>query len=202
MNQDLSLLERTHHGLCKAIEKGGAICFGKKKGRGLCAKHYERLRTTGSVILPIKKDKSCMFIACNNKLYAKKCCIKHYMKYVYAPINKRKECSVDGCIKRRTSLKKYCGSHSKMMDRYGTINKDDLDKKSKNRKSLFKIGHEINRKSYNNKCIAPGCDITCRKQRIIKGLCIKHYARWLRHGDYNKLVYRKPENVCHTKQMD
>lgn len=47
-----------------------------------------------------------------------------------------------------------------------------------------------------NKCRVPGCngllikDPHGHRRYTIRGLCIKHYNRWLNHGDINKVDYR------------
>jgi hypothetical protein len=42
-------------------------------------------------------------------------------------------------------------------------------------------------------CIVPGCDVKHgdQKRNLKKGLCNKHYLRWLRHGDYNITLIRR-----------
>jgi len=45
--------------------------------------------------------------------------------------------------------------------------------------------------------------VICFGKKVSKGLCGKHYARWLRHGDYNIVLIERTSNNAHNnKQMD
>lgn len=186
MKQDLSLLERLHHGLCQAVERNGAICFGKIIAKGYCEKHYCRLKRLGAVDLPIKKIKKCKFIDCHNIYFCKGYCEKHYPR----KIKKSKViCSIDGCDNSQHGYG-LCTTHQLRLKKHGDVN------------TVLKSGFD---KGYtppwtgsalHKKCIVPGCNVKHgdQKRNLIKGLCNKHYLRWRRHGDYNIILINRVNN--------
>jgi len=177
MKQDLSLLDRLHHGLCQAVERDGSICFGKKKAKGYCEKHYDRMKRLGTIDLPIKKDRKCRFFDCDNIHFCNGYCKKHYKKR----FNKSKiKCYVDGCNNPKHGYG-LCSTHLLRLKKHG-----DVD-------AVLKSGFDKGYKppwtgtALHMKCIVPGCDVKHgdEKRNLVKGLCNKHYLRWRRHGDYN-----------------
>jgi len=182
MKPDLSLLDRLHHGLCEAVERDGVVCFGKIRAKGLCVKHYWRLSKHGSCNLPKIKRKKCRFIDCNEVYYAKDLCHKHYRDHILRPNNKSKKCIAEGCNKKRSSDHRFCNTHYYRMRMYGDLNK------TVEKTQYFKKG-EIHNPSGSQRthkaCIVYGCDKTFHDEYLTRGLCHKHYVRWLRHGDYN-----------------
>lgn len=177
MNPDLSLSDLHYHGLCKAIEHGGKLCFNQKHAKGYCYKHYDRVRAHGSVNLPAKKPKRCKFIDCQNKYFCKGYCEKHYkLKNQY---KSKVKCSVEGCnnVKHGHGL---CTTHQQRLKKHGDVNTVH--------KSGFKKGYtpSFTGSKLHEKCIAPNCNVKNgdQKRNITKGLCNKHYLRWRRYGVY------------------
>ena len=192
MKEDLSLLERLHHGLCQAVERGGIICFGKKKARGYCKKHYKRWYKHGSIDLPKKSDKKCKFIDCNEPLHAKEYCCNHYLKHVWRSEKKKNKCCVVDCNKSCNGTK-YCSMHFSRIYRYESLEGNGR-KKGQNSKPPPYI------KSY-KKCLAPSCDRDSNSFKIVKGLCTKHYQRWNIHKDYNVVSQKGKRHGRHSEQM-
>ncbi len=186
MKPDLTLESLHYHGLCTAIETGGVLCFNKKFCKGLCYKHYERVRKHGSVNLPPKKVRKCKFIDCDNIHFCNGCCKKHYRRKV-KPKTSEIKCSVEGCATAKHS-KGLCRTHMYRLKHNGDVNIV--------RKGGYSNGNSPPSKGtvLHPRCIVPGCDIKHgdQKANLRKGLCNKHYLRWLRHGDYNvTLISRK-----------
>lgn len=183
MKEDFSLANLHYHGLCTAVEAGGTLCFNKKHSKGLCYKHYDRMKAHGSVNLPPKKVKKCKFIDCDNIHFCKGYCSKHFKRK-----HKKSDipCSVEGCNNPKHG-QGLCTTHQRRLKKHGDVN------------TVFKSGFN---KGYippwtgdvlHEKCIVPGCVIKHgdQKRRLIKGLCSKHYLRWLRHGDYNVTLIKR-----------
>jgi len=165
---------------CAAVERDGTICFNKKDNRSkYCSKHKKRFYKYGCFDLPRKKIKKCKFIDCENKNFAKEYCEKHYNKYLYAPKNKLKKCKVENCSKKRVSVNPYCGMHQTRKRKYGTLEGNGI------KPHKFQKGHTVGRKRINHQCIVPNCNATYLNDRIVKGLCKKHYIRWNKFKDYN-----------------
>jgi hypothetical protein len=198
VKEDLSLLERLHHGLCQAVERDGAICFSKRHGTArYCGKHASRYRRHKSFDLPFKKIKYCKFIDCNNVYSTKGYCKSHYEILVSAPKNKRKKCSIDECMKKRGSCSKFCPMHNSRISRYGTM---EGNGKKRGHATQFKVGN-ISRKKEPRRCIAASCDKDSKTSKITKGLCSKHYQRWATHGDYNMSLYKERVHGGNSEQM-
>ena len=62
--------------MCKCSVPG---CDNPVQAQGLCYKHYQRLRRTGTVE-KIKEVKVCSVPGCNNKVHARGLCNKHYVR--------------------------------------------------------------------------------------------------------------------------
>lgn len=179
MKPDLSLLN-LHHGLCEAVERNGAICFGKKHAKGFCHKHYERFKKNGSVSLLEKVNRKCKFIDCRRKYFSCEYCKFHYQQHYHKNKKSKIKCSVDDCMNVRRS-KGLCSTHLGRLKKHGNIH--------------TVLSRGVNEgyippwtgKSLGKKCIVPGCDYVYNgNNRVItKGLCGKHYQRWRIHGDYN-----------------
>lgn len=183
MKPDTSLSSLHYHGLCTAIERGGAICFNKKHSKGYCYKHYDRVKAHGSVDLPIRKPKSCKFIDCNNPHHCKGYCKQHFRPKQY---KSKIKCSVEGCDNPRHG-QGLCTTHQLRLKKHGDVH------------TVLKSGFD---KGYippwtgevlHPRCIVPGCEIKHgdQKRGIIKGLCNKHYQRWRRYGDYNVILINR-----------
>lgn len=177
MKPDLSLLS-PFNGFCKAIEKTGRLCFGKLHGRGFCHKHYQRLLKYNDINLPDKEPLKCIFIDCNCKHYAKGYCINHYMNHISRrkKYEAKERCSIENCEDTLKS-KGLCGKHYMRHYRHG-----DVAYSHKQNPPPIRLG-----KYKHVKCIAPGCQVVNEgyKTHLVKGLCTKHYQRWLKHGNYN-----------------
>ena len=98
--------------------------------------------------------KVCKIKGCNNKIYARNYCSKHYREFV-----RKTKCKVDGC-ESYVDSRGYCVKH---YNRWKT-HKDPL-----------KV---ISRKIV-GKCKVESCksDIYCR------GYCVRHYQRFMKYGD-------------------
>ena len=183
MNPDISLANLHYHGLCTAIEREGIMCFNKKHSKGLCYKHYDRVKAHGSVDLPVKKQRKCKFTDCDNKHFCKGYCSKHFPRKQ----NKSKvKCSVENCNNSKHGYG-LCTTHQLRLKKHGDVN------------TVLKSGFD---KGYippwtgdvlHKQCIVPGCNVQHgdQKRRLIKGLCNKHYLRWRRHGDYNVTLIQR-----------
>lgn len=202
MLEDLSLLERLHHGLCEAVERGGVICFCKISARKYCTKHLARFYKYKSIDLPIiQKNGQCIYMDCNENRRTKGYCLKHYQAYRKrnAPF---KKCSLEGCDNKHLA-KGFCNKHYKQMQKNWAPLK---------RGNSFVRGNVYAKKpgTLDKKCIVPGCDITNRnkttKEGIKKGLCKKHYRRWQAHGDYNVVLLphgkNKNKDVIHGRHSE
>ncbi len=199
MFEDLSLLERLHHGLCNAIERGDVICFGKIHRKGYCQKHYNRIRKFNSVNLPVKLIKICKFIDCGLAHWGKGYCQKHYHSQVEKTIRANKGCSVIGCKKFSNDATTICPMHRARMVKFASL---EGSGKLPGECTRFKVGHKTNIKPVRF-CIVSGCDKDSDKCEITKGLCPKHYQRWNRHRNYNFVLKRgKKRHGCHSEQMD
>ncbi len=182
MKQDLSLLERLHHGLCKAIEINGSLCFGKIRSKGYCEKHYTRIRKHGSVNIPLKEIKRCKFIDCKKPYDRGGYCCNHYSN-IWA-INKRQiknnelpKCLVSEC-RNSNYVRGYCNKHYLKFKRYG-------DPEYKQRYNNGKNHPNVLGRGKNKKCIVPDCNATNEiPHSIIKGLCRKHYGRWRKYKSF------------------
>lgn len=128
--------------------------------------------------LPTKYIKKCSVINCNNKYLCKGYCRIHYENFVVRAVNKQRKCLVIDCEKKCHSYNKYCGMHKARLYKYGTIDG-----------GVIKKGWSIRKKVY-KKCIAPLCETDSNKGKIKKGLCNKHYIRWCKYEDYNKVLKR------------
>ena len=194
MKEDLSLLERLHHGLCEAVEIGNVICYGKKKGKKYCNKHYKRLKRNGSLNKLEKKIIRCRFIDCKNDHYVKGMCRSHYRKYLKTKVIKI--CKCEGCI-NKVYQRELCVTHYKRFIRYGDVN---FVNKNRNIKNLS----PAKKRDYNFKCRVKDCSHH-EKAKIVKGLCDKHYRRWLKFGDYHisskKEYIRTLNDPRYPKQM-
>lgn len=195
MLEDLSLLERLHHGFCNAIERGGVICFGKKKARGYCLKHYERIRKHNSVDLPLKETKRCKFIDCKKPYSLGGYCRNHYQSnWAVKKRNKKSDdlskCLVESC-NNKNYVRGYCNKHYLKLKRYGNPDYKQRRNNGKNHPNVLGRGK-------NKKCIVPGCDITNEiPHSIVKGLCTKHYNRWRKHKSFYLPI--KQELKCSVK---
>lgn len=176
MNEDFSLANLHYHGLCTAIEHGGIICFNQIEAKGYCWKHYYRVRRYGSINLPPKPSKRCKFILCDQDYYSSGYCKNHYAQH--ARRNASKKCSAEGCD--INCIGTYCPKHRGRLDRYGT-----LEGSGKKKGCHFKPGHTYIRKKEYKTCLAKECGRDSNAYKITKGLCPKHYSRWLKHGEYN-----------------
>ena len=174
MKPDLSLIN-LNHGLCEAIERSGIICFQKKYCKGYCCTHYTRLLRTGSINPTIKQNKKCKFIDCKEDFFAKGYCVNHYRKFIRS--NTSNICTVDECNKRTTG--KYCSMHRTRVKRYGTTLGSGYKKGS-----TFKPGNTFIRQKEYKICLAKACNRDSNEFKITKGLCPKHYRRWLLSGEY------------------
>ena len=198
MKEDLSLLEQLHHGLCVAMEKGGAICFGKIHRKGYCRKHYERIRKYNSVNLPLKIVKLCIFIDCNQPHWGRGYCEKHYHSNVEKTIRANKGCNVTGCQKFKDDATTICPMHRARLAKFGSL---EGSGKLPGEGTRFKVGHKVNIKPIRI-CIVSGCDRDSSRCEIIKGLCPKHYQRWNTHKNYNVVLKRgKKTHGSHTKHL-
>ncbi len=204
MKEDLSLLSRLHHGLCKAIEKDGTICFGPIDiiKLGYCKKHCGRYYKYKTVNLPIKKIKRCSYIDCKNKYARGGYCSTHYSNKW--SMEKRKainkvipKCLIESC-NETNYVKGYCNKHYLKLCRYG-----DPNYKQK-RNNGYSHRNVLGRRKW-DKCIAPECGFTSDlPNTIIKGLCLKHYNRWLKYKSFNLPVKMKKscmEKDCEGKYM-
>lgn len=175
MNPDFTLSTLHSDELCKAIEKGGVICFKKQYCKGYCHVHYHRVRRGGSVNLPTKKVNSCKFIDCDKPSHCKNMCKQHYRQHITRTTENR--CKVEECNKR--TIAKYCPMHRSRLERYGTT-----DGSGRKKGSYFKPGNTyITPKQY-KVCLAKSCGRDSNDYKITKGLCPKHYRRWSLTGNY------------------
>lgn len=175
MKADVSLSSLHYHGLCKAIEKDGVVCFKKKYCKGYCFTHYDRIRRFGSINLPVRKSKRCQFITCNEAYYSSNYCKNHYSQLVRR--NTKKKCNVEECINH--AVGKYCAKHRTRLSRYGS-----LAGSGKKKGGTFKPGNTYIKQKEYKICLAQGCCRDSNSYKITKGLCPKHYSRWLKTGIY------------------
>lgn len=173
MKEDFSLASLHYHGLCTAIERDGVMCFSKKRSKGLCYKHYDRLRKHGSIHLPSKRSKKCKFLDCNNPYHASGACKKHYTQS--SRVKSTKQCEVDTCYK--TCIGKYCSMHRTRLARYGNV-LGSGKKKGGGIETRYTAQKEY------KICLANQCNRSSDDYRITKGLCPKHYQRWRKTGQY------------------
>lgn len=176
MKPDLSLVSLHHHGLCKAIERNGAICFNEKHCKGYCYKHYDRLRKYKSINLPSRAPKRCKYILCDNPYYSSGYCKNHYAQYMRRTTTKK--CELVGC--HNSCVGKYCSMHRTRISRYNSV-----DGSGNKKGSYFKTHQPYMRKKEYKICLAHACGRDSNEYKITKGLCPRHYSRWLKHGEYN-----------------
>lgn len=171
---------RKDSNLCEAVEKGGILCFKEKKSGKYCYKHHERKNKYNCFDPHVREIKRCKFIDCNNKYFSNDYCSKHYTQYAKKKSISKIKCSVEKCNNPRHGYG-LCTTHQLRLKKYGDINIVH--------KSGFAKGYtpSFTGKVKFKKCIVPGCNIKHgdQKRKIVKGLCGKHYLRWIRHGDYN-----------------
>jgi len=198
MKEDVSLFLLIHHGLCKAIEHDGVICFGKIVSKSLCTKHYSRLKKYGCVNLPKKEIKRCKFIDCNKEYKRGGYCNNHYSnKWAYkrrsSNDSELPKCLVDDCNKRNY-VRGYCNRHYLKLMRFGDVNYKQKRANGKNHPNVLGRGKH-------KKCIVPECNATNEiPNSIIKGLCHKHYGRWRKYKSYN--LPEKPKLRCTAKNCN
>lgn len=148
-------------------EKGCSVegCCEKHKARGLCNKHYQRLKTTGT--LETKRDTTvwkkaggvCEFENCSGEAVIAGLCSNHYkQKQKYGAPGRKLfdnsgECSVDGCKKQACS-KGMCRIHY-----YRVTKNGDPNKTLKTRNEGF-------------------CKICGLKTAIKRGMCRGCYQTW------------------------
>lgn len=90
-------------------------CDRARYGRGLCGKHYQRWRTTGSVDLQVRPPRPrCSVADCVRESKIRGYCGKHYQRWrkhgdpLYEPT--KKGCRVEGCS-RPHQARGYCKTH-------------------------------------------------------------------------------------------
>lgn len=170
-------------GLCQAIEKDGVICFNytRYKHGKYCIKHSARWQKNKSFDLPKKEINYCKMVDCNKKCHANGYCINHY-RYKWSK-NKRhgnagckKKCKINQC-NEYSYVRGYCNKHYLKAIRYGDPNYQQ--------KRILNSKKRIGLRKHQG-CIVPGCDRQdAIKFKIVKGLCTKHYSRWIKFKDYN-----------------
>ncbi len=175
MKEDCSLASLHYHGLCTAIERDGAICFNPIEAKGYCWKHYCRVRRYGSINLPPKQLKKCKFIDCDKAYHSSGYCKNHYAQHSRRTADKK--CQAEGC--QINCIGTYCPKHRARLDRYGT-----LAGSGKKKGGYFKARATYIRQKEYKMCLAKECGRNSNAYKITKGLCPKHYRRWLLTGEY------------------
>lgn len=144
-------------------------CDSNWLAKGLCTKHYSRLRKTGTTELPVATEKQCSVEECERTVIARMLCTLHYGRLQktgsihLAPTerDRRVECSVDNCHKL-VLAKSLCGIHYQRMKAHGTTDR------------WVAADHK------------PGCDVEgCPKKArsSLGGYCVMHYTRMYKSGD-------------------
>lgn len=179
--------------LCCAIENGTVPCYNKRKKRSrYCCKHVARKFKYKSFELPKKEKKVCKFIDCERLARCHDMCYRHYKNSDSSLIKPR--CSIENC-NRKHEAKGYCRIHYKRMRRTG----DPCGSVARKKGTCYPAGWNTGLCKA-KKCIVPNCEIEyTNKTRLVKGLCKKHYSRWLRHKDYNKIKPR-PHGLKYKKK--
>lgn len=109
-------------------------CPGPHYGRGLCAKHYQRWRKTGSVEDPDRSERSCSIEACTRKHKGHGLCAPHLReKKLHEPTT---VCGVDGCG-TAVLAKGLCSKHYQRMKIKGSL-EDPVVYTPEERKQAFR----------------------------------------------------------------
>jgi hypothetical protein len=112
---------------------------------------------------------------CEEPYHSSGYCKNHYAQYSRKTTSK--PCAAEGC--KINCVGNYCPKHRTRLDRYGT-----LDGSGKKKGSNFKPGNTYIRQKEYKTCLAKSCGRDSNEFKITKGLCPKHYRRWLITGVY------------------
>jgi hypothetical protein len=119
-------------------------CSNKHMAKGVCNKHYYKLRRYG--IPGIKYDKKeCIVENCTNPVNAKNLCSKHYSRnkvygdpnIVRFPWREDRSCSIPNCLEEHEA-KGFCKKHYMVLRKFNISLSDYIDK-LKNQGGLCKI---------------------------------------------------------------
>lgn len=142
-------------------------CANPVQAKGLCSKHYWRVRTYGSTELPPGRPKVCVIDGCGRPHYGHGWCSVHHGRWrrTGSPegagfYRSGPPCRVDGCDIASVQ-RGWCRSHYQRWQRHG----DPLG---------GKWTHPTG-----GPCLIDGCTA----EAITRGWCYKHYWRWENHGD-------------------
>ncbi|WP_432021090.1 endonuclease VII domain-containing protein [Streptomyces sp. 1222.5] len=91
--------------------------------KGLCGKHYQRLRSTGST--EQMPQRLCSVNGCDRKHHGHGCCNTHHARLLATgslgtPLRERKRCTFDDCGRPAVS-RGLCGSHANQQKRGGPL---------------------------------------------------------------------------------
>jgi len=139
----------------------------KIMGRGLCGKHYQAARRTGTLPPLPEKATACAIEDCDKPVHQRGWCHMHYQRYrrhgsptaAVRAYGADAACSAEGC-EDKARARGLCSSH--YMQEYRGQNLR-VEKRER---------------------YGPVCTVDeCEDDHHSRGYCVTHYARWKRTGD-------------------
>lgn len=153
-------------------------CTGSRQSTGLCSKHYQRKRRTGTLqARHYKKKKPCGVADCTEAAKSRNFCIKHYHRFMrygdplfQPPVSSDETCTIPDC-EDAAQTKGLCRNHY-VNYRY-RLSRGDVEDLAGYRAYQAHTRMVARRRNTPAPCSQDDCD----NDVVAGGLCSKHYQR-------------------------